>query len=46
MSHEPTGPVPRRGWPWPVTGDGIEALDGMTHVPFCDLPDAPSDRDG
>ncbi|WP_336489559.1 hypothetical protein [Methylobacterium nigriterrae] len=39
MSHELTEPVHWQGRQWAVTGYGIEALDGMYHVPFSDIPD-------
>ena len=40
MSHGLTEPVHWQGRQWAVTGYGIEALDGMYHVPFSDIPDA------
>ena len=43
MSHELTEPVHWQGRQWAVTGYGIEALDGMYHVPFFDIPDADAD---
>lgn len=43
MSHELTEPVHWQGRQWAVTGYGIEALDGMYHVPFSDIPDADVD---
>lgn len=44
MSHELTEPVHWQGRQWAVTGYGIEALDGMYHVPFSDIPDAEDGR--
>ena len=44
MSHELTEPVPWQGRQWAVTGYGIEALDGMYHVPFSEIPDAEAER--
>lgn len=44
MSHELTGPVLWQGRQWAVTGYGIEALDGMYHVPFSEVPDAADAR--
>ncbi|WP_342108699.1 hypothetical protein [Methylobacterium sp. SI9] len=44
MSHGPTEPVHWQGRQWAVTGYGIEALDGMYHVPFADIPDAGTAR--
>ncbi|MBE7196459.1 MAG: hypothetical protein INR70_01475 [Parafilimonas terrae] len=35
-----TEPVHWQGRQWAVTGFGIEALDGMYHIPFADIPDA------
>ncbi|MBP1179892.1 hypothetical protein [Methylobacterium sp. PvR107] len=40
MTHGLTGPVHWQGRQWAVTGYGIEALDGMYHVPFSDIPEA------
>ncbi len=40
MSHDLTEPVHWQGRQWAVTGYGIEALDGMYHVPFSEIPDA------
>ncbi|MGU3340765.1 hypothetical protein ACLBXJ_22345 [Methylobacterium mesophilicum] len=40
MNHDLTEPVHWQGRQWAVTGYGIEALDGMYHVPFADIPDA------
>lgn len=37
MSHELTEPVHWKGRQWAVTGYGIEALDGMYHVPPADI---------
>jgi hypothetical protein len=43
MSHGLTEPVHWRGRQWAVTGYGIEALDGMYHVPFSEISgDRPS----
>ncbi|AWN42798.1 hypothetical protein [Methylobacterium durans] len=44
MSHELTEPVHWQGRQWAVTGYGIEALDGMYHVPYSDIPDAADAR--
>ena len=44
MSHDLTDPVHWQGRQWAVTGYGIEALDGMYHVPFSDIPDAEAGR--
>jgi len=44
MSHGLTEPVHWQGRQWAVTGYGIEALDGMYHVPFSDIPDAKAGR--
>ncbi|ACB24610.1 transporter [Methylobacterium radiotolerans] len=44
MSHELTEPVHWQGRQWAVTGYGIEALDGMYHVPFSEIPDAEAGR--
>jgi hypothetical protein len=44
MSHELTEPVHWQGRQWAVTGYGIEALDGMYHVPFADIPDTEAGR--
>ncbi len=44
MSHELTEPVHWQGRQWAVTGYGIEALDGMYHVPFSDIPAAEEGR--
>lgn len=44
MSHELTEPVHWQGRQWAVTDYGIEALDGMYHVPFTDIPDAEAIR--
>ncbi len=38
MSHGLTEPVHWQGRQWAVTGFGIEALDGMYHIPFADIP--------
>ncbi|CAO4139487.1 hypothetical protein [Methylorubrum aminovorans] len=46
MSHELTEPVYWQGRQWAVTGYGIEALDGMYHVPFADIPEAEDGRPG
>lgn len=40
MSHGLTEPVHWQGRQWAVTGYGIEALDGMYHIPFTDIPAA------
>ncbi|APT32819.1 MULTISPECIES: hypothetical protein [Methylobacterium] len=40
MSHDLTAPVHWQGRQWAVTGYGIEALDGMYHVPFSEIPEA------
>lgn len=40
MSHGLTEPVYWEGRQWAVTGYGIEALDGMYHIPFTDIPAA------
>ena len=37
MSHEFGEPVHWRGRQWAVTGFGIEALDGMYHVPAAEI---------
>jgi hypothetical protein len=37
MSHDLTEPVHWEGRQWAVTGYGIEALDGMYHVPFSEI---------
>ncbi len=39
-----TEPVHWQGRQWAVTGYGIEALDGMYHVPFIDIPNAEDGR--
>ncbi|MGU3664021.1 hypothetical protein ACLBX9_07530 [Methylobacterium sp. A49B] len=44
MSHGLTEPVHWQGRQWAVTGYGIEALDGMYHVPFSEIPDAEAGR--
>ena len=44
MSHGLTEPVHWQGRQWAVTGYGIEALDGMYHVPFTDIPEAEAGR--
>ncbi|UIN37345.1 hypothetical protein [Methylobacterium oryzae] len=44
MSHGLTEPVHWQGRRWAVTGYGIEALDGMYHVPFADIPDTGAAR--
>lgn len=44
MSHELTEPVHWQGRQWAVTGYGIEALDGMYHVPFSDIPEPEAGR--
>jgi hypothetical protein len=44
MTHGLTEPVHWLGRQWAVTGYGIEALDGMYHVPFSDIPDAEAER--
>lgn len=44
MSHDLTQPVHWQGRQWAVTGYGIEALDGMYHVPFADIPDEGAER--
>lgn len=41
MGHDLTEPVHWQGRQWAVTGYGIEALDGMYHVPFSEITDAP-----
>lgn len=46
MSHELTEPVHWQGRQWAVTGYGIEALDGMYHVPFSDIPNDEAARPG
>jgi len=38
--HDLTDPVHWQGRQWAVTGYGIEALDGLYHVPFSEIPDA------
>jgi hypothetical protein len=40
MSHDLTEPVHWEGRQWAVTGYGIEALDGMYHVPYSEIGDA------
>lgn len=40
MSRDLTEPVHWEGRQWAVTGYGIEALDGMYHVPFSEIGDA------
>ncbi len=37
MSRALTQPVHWQGRQWAVTGYGIEALDGMYHVPFSEI---------
>ncbi|SFF04836.1 hypothetical protein SAMN02799627_05114 [Methylobacterium sp. 13MFTsu3.1M2] len=44
MSHGLTEPVRWEGRQWAVTGYGIEALDGMYHIPFSEIPDAEAGR--
>ncbi|MEE7448990.1 hypothetical protein MRF4_14955 [Methylobacterium radiotolerans] len=44
MGHDLTDPVHWQGRQWAVTGYGIEALDGMYHVPFAEIPDAEAER--
>lgn len=44
MSQGLTEPVHWQGRQWAVTGYGIEALDGMYHVPFADIPGADTRR--
>lgn len=46
MSDELTEPVHWQGRQWAVTGYGIEALDGMYHVPFSDIPNDETARPG
>ncbi|UHC17113.1 hypothetical protein LRS73_04140 [Methylobacterium currus] len=40
MSHDLGEPVHWQGRQWAVTAYGIEALDGMYHVPFSEIPGA------
>lgn len=40
MSHDLTQPVHWQGRQWAVTGYGIEALDGMYHVPYAEILEA------
>lgn len=44
MSHELTEPVHWQGRQWAVTGYGIEALDGMYHIPFSEIWNAGDGR--
>lgn len=44
MSYELTEPVHWQGRQWAVTGYGIEALNGMYHVPFSDIGEAGDKR--
>lgn len=41
MGHELTEPVHWRGRQWAVTDYGIEALDGMYHVPTAEVWPSP-----
>ncbi|MFH6783271.1 MULTISPECIES: hypothetical protein [Methylobacterium] len=40
MNHDLGEPVTWQGRQWAVTAYGIEALDGMYHVPFSEIPAA------
>jgi hypothetical protein len=44
MSHERTAPVQWQGRPRAVTRYGVEALSGLYHVPFADIPNAEDGR--
>ncbi|MDP4003350.1 hypothetical protein [Methylobacterium sp. NEAU K] len=44
MSHDLIEPVHWQGRQWAVTGYGIEALDGMYHIPFSEIPDGSEGR--
>lgn len=44
MSYGLTEPVHWQGRQWAVTSFGIEALDGMYHIPFADIPDGATGR--
>lgn len=44
MSHKRTAPVQWQGRQWAVTRYGIEALNGLYHVPFADVPEAEAGR--
>ena len=44
MTHPLTEPVRWQWRQWAVTGYGIEALDGMEHVPVSEIPDADAGR--
>lgn len=46
MSLDLTDPVHWQGRQWAGTGYGLDALDGMYHVPSSEIPDTDAGRPG